>query len=108
VLIGISLSNSSTYKKRPLFKPATPEQLRVRAQETGYVTSNVLNEAVAYAPYIPLFVPGEGANFTLAAAIDLERAHGLNLEEELVRYLGNEARRAIDGQVQRVLQGEIE
>lgn len=28
------------------------------------------------------------ANFTLGAAIDLEKAHGLNLEDELVKYLG--------------------
>lgn len=30
------------------------------------------------------------ANFTLGAAIDLEKAHGLNLEDELVKYLGGE------------------
>lgn len=30
------------------------------------------------------------AYFTLGAAIDLEKAHGLNLEDELVKYLGGE------------------
>jgi hypothetical protein len=28
------------------------------------------------------------ANYTLAAAIDLEKAHGINLEDEIVKYLG--------------------
>jgi hypothetical protein len=36
------------------------------------------------------------ANFTLGAAIDLEKAHGLNLEDELVKYLGGEVKFTMD------------
>lgn len=36
------------------------------------------------------------ANYTLAAAIDLERAHGISLEDELVKYLGNEVKFTMD------------
>lgn len=36
------------------------------------------------------------ANYTLAAAIDLEKAHGLNLEDEIVKYLGGEVKFTID------------
>jgi hypothetical protein len=32
------------------------------------------------------------ANYTLASAIDLERAHGLSLEDEMVKYLGGEVK----------------
>lgn len=36
------------------------------------------------------------AKFTLGAAIDLEKAHGLNLEDELVKYLGGEVKFTMD------------
>jgi hypothetical protein len=36
------------------------------------------------------------AFFTLGAAIDLEKAHGLNLEDELVKYLGGEVKFTMD------------
>jgi hypothetical protein len=36
------------------------------------------------------------ANYTLGAAIDLEKAHGMNLEDELVKYLGGEIKFEID------------
>ena len=36
------------------------------------------------------------ALFTLGAAIDLEKAHGLNLEDELVKYLGGEVKFTMD------------
>ena len=36
------------------------------------------------------------AYFTLGAAIDLEKAHGLNLEDELVKYLGGEVKFTMD------------
>ena len=36
------------------------------------------------------------ADFTLGAAIDLEKAHGLNLEDELVKYLGGEVKFTMD------------
>jgi len=36
------------------------------------------------------------ANFTLAGAIDLEKAQGLNLEDELVKYLGGELKFTVD------------
>lgn len=36
------------------------------------------------------------AYFTLGAAIDLEKAHGLNLEDELVKYLGGEVKFTIN------------
>ena len=36
------------------------------------------------------------ANFTVGAAYDLERAHGLNLEDELVKYLGGEVKFTMD------------
>jgi hypothetical protein len=36
------------------------------------------------------------ATYTLASAIDLERAHGLSLEDEMVKYLGGEVKFAQD------------
>ena len=36
------------------------------------------------------------ANYTLAAAIDLEKAHGINLEDEIVKYLGGEVKFTMD------------
>jgi hypothetical protein len=36
------------------------------------------------------------AIFSLGAAIDLEKAHGLNLEDELVKYLGGEVKFTMD------------
>lgn len=36
------------------------------------------------------------ANYTLGAAIDLEKAHGLNLEDEIIKYLGGEVKFTID------------
>jgi Major capsid protein Gp23 len=36
------------------------------------------------------------AYFTLGAAIDLEKSHGLNLEDELVKYLGGEVKFTMD------------
>jgi hypothetical protein len=36
------------------------------------------------------------ANYTLAAAIDLERAHGISLEDEVVKYLGQEVKFTMD------------
>jgi hypothetical protein len=35
-------------------------------------------------------------NFTWSVTIDLERVHSINLENELARFLGNEARVAMD------------
>lgn len=35
-------------------------------------------------------------NYTLTSAIDLEKAHGLNLEDEMVKYLGGEVKFEID------------
>jgi len=35
-------------------------------------------------------------NYTLGAAIDLEKAHGLNLEDEMIKYLGGEIKFEID------------
>lgn len=36
------------------------------------------------------------ARYTLAAALDLEKAHGINLEDEVVKYLGGEVRFTMD------------
>lgn len=36
------------------------------------------------------------ALYTLTAAIDLERAHGISLEDEVVKYLGNEVKFTMD------------
>jgi len=36
------------------------------------------------------------ANYTLASAIDLERAHGISLEDEVVKYLGAEVKFTMD------------
>jgi hypothetical protein len=36
------------------------------------------------------------ADYTLGASIDLQKAHGLNLEDELVKYLGGEIKFEID------------
>jgi len=68
--------------RKGLFRPATPEQLRVREQETGIVISAAGNN-----------------DYTLNAAIDLERAQGLSLEEELIRHLGREVRQHLDEQI---------
>lgn len=35
-------------------------------------------------------------NYTLGAAIDLEKAHGLNLEDEMIKYLGGEIKFELD------------
>jgi hypothetical protein len=50
-----------------------------------------VNSSVITAEDFPL-----RANFTLGAAIDLEKAHGLNLEDELVKYLGGEVKFTMD------------
>jgi len=63
----------------------------------GAVASNVpeVDIAVASATITAEDFPLR-ANFTLGAAIDLEKAHGLNLEDELVKYLGGEVKFTMD------------
>jgi len=43
------------------------------------------------------------SNYTLGSAIDLEKAHGLILEDEVVKYLGGEIKFEIDNQSRKLL-----
>jgi hypothetical protein len=63
----------------------------------GVTTANVpeVNIAVTAATITAEDFPLK-ALFTLGAAIDLEKAHGLNLEDELVKYLGGEVKFTMD------------
>jgi hypothetical protein len=62
------------------------------AVATNVPTVNIgVSSAVITAEDFPL-----RADFTLGAAIDLEKAHGLNLEDELVKYLGGEVKFTMD------------
>ena len=63
----------------------------------GSTTSNVpeVNIAVSSSTITAEDFPLK-ALFTLGAAIDLEKAHGLNLEDELVKYLGGEVKFTMD------------
>jgi len=71
-----------------LFKPATDAEVAIRKEIRA--TDGYKQIRTWHFDSLP--------NFTLHATIDLERAHGLNLEEEVVRHLGGEARRNIDQQ----------
>jgi len=63
----------------------------------GSITANVpeVNIAVTSSTITAEDFPLK-ALFTLGAAIDLEKAHGLNLEDELVKYLGGEVKFTMD------------
>lgn len=70
-----TISYSYNYEKSTSFTNTIPE-----------VNFNITQDTLT-AEDFPL-----RANYTLASAIDLERAHGLSLEDEMVKYLGGEVK----------------
>ena len=69
-----------------VFRAATKEQIARRpVYEIPVYTSAIQADAFPFR-----------GDFTLSATIDLERLHGQNLEDELVRYLASEIKFSID------------
>lgn len=70
-----------------LFEPPSEEELIFRREIWKKHPDRLQNEARTFSIDIEAQDFPLNATYTLSAAVDLERAHGLNLEDELVRYL---------------------
>lgn len=79
----VSLPLASTARYQYSYETQTESTLNSSVPEVNFNITNETIEAIDF----PL-----RANYTLAAAIDLERAHGLSLEDEMVKYLGGEVK----------------